>query len=419
MGVHVEQAWQQRAAGAVDDSRRVLGRRARGVDRRDAPLVDVDVGRLAERRGLRVEHADVPDQDRLGQRLRVLLRQLVEVFRLRILLDALELRCHALVTGDHQVAAADVDAGEQRHVVAGFEPDVVRLQPGSQDRKQRDVAFSARGPDARGREPFAPQLAARQRSEPPARFLRRAHDDGGRFRAAVARQVNGRFRQRLAAAFRRRLPARPLPGNRETLVEDRAVGRLAGLAVALEAAVGLQGNVLLDVRPAAVVAIGVAHVPAPVVLDHGLLRAGLLAGVQDVVVERRIGLRGAGDGERQAGDEFLHGDSPVSCQRISDTGIMPAALTSSKQRFEREVLAELVRALAHQVLEQELAGDVARAVARLAQVELLLEAEQVEVRAHPAARRPLDLEGLGLLRGRSRWPGRRARRGRVRRAGRA
>src|SRR5262249_44707414 len=61
-----------------------------------------------------------------------------------------------------------------------------------------------------------------------------------------------------------------------------------------------------------------------------------------------------------------------------------------------EGVAELVGPLAHQVLELNLAGDVARAVARLAQVELLLEAEEVEVGAHPAARGPLDLEGLGL-----------------------
>ncbi len=222
---------------------------------------------------------------------------------------------------------------KRRHAVAGLEPDVVRLQAGAQDRVERDRALRARGPDAGIRELLAAQLAARQRGQPAARLLRRAHDDGARFRAAVGRQVDGRSRQRLAAAFRGRLPARALARNREALVEDRAVGRPAGLAVAPEAAVGEERDVLLDVRPAAVVAVRVADVQAPVVLDHGLLRAGLLAGVQDVVIERRVGLRGAGDGECEAGDELLHGDSPVSCQWIMDTGIMPAPLTSSKYRL--------------------------------------------------------------------------------------
>ncbi len=38
--------------------------------------------------------------------------------------------------------------------------------------------------------------------------------------------------------------------------------------------------------------------------------------------------------------------------------------------------------------------DVAGAVARLPEIELLLEAKQVEIRTHPAARCPLHLEGL-------------------------
>src|SRR4029079_16854144 len=59
--------------------------------------------------------------------------------------------------------------------------------------------------------------------------------------------------------------------------------------------------------------------------------------------------------------------------------------------LQGEGVAELVGALAHQVLELDLAGEVARAVARRAQVELLLEAEQIEIGAHPAARGPFHL----------------------------
>ncbi len=80
---------------------------------------------------------------------------------------------------------------------------------------------------------------------------------------------------------------------------------------------------------------------------------------------------------------------PVSCQRMSDTGIRPVAFTSSNQRRSVKASPSWVGAIGHQPLEQVLAGHVARAVARLPQIELLLEAEQVEVRAHPAARRPL------------------------------
>src|SRR5262245_29331314 len=65
--------------------------------------------------------------------------------------------------------------------------------------------------------------------------------------------------------------------------------------------------------------------------------------------------------------------------------------------LQRERVAELLRARLHQLLEQVLAGDVARAVAGLAEIQLLLEAEQIQVRTHPAARRPLDLERLRVL----------------------
>ena len=89
---------------------------------------------------------------------------------------------------------------------------------------------------------------------------------------------------------------------------------------------------------------------------------------------------------------------PVSCQRMSETGMTPWASTSSKKLGQRELVAELTGlALRDQPLDQVLAGDVARAVAGLAQVELLLEAEQVEVLAHPAARRPVDVEVARLL----------------------
>src|SRR5688572_15755961 len=297
VGMHVEQARQQRTARAVDDRSRVLGGRSRGIDRRDAPLVHIDVGRFAEGLRLRVEHAHVPDEDRLRQVLRVLFREVLEVFRLRLPLQPFELRRHGLVAGDDHVAAADIDAGEERHGVAVLEPDVVRLQAAAQDGEERHRALRARGPDARIRELLAAQLTARQRGKLAARLLRRAHDDGARFRAAVSRQVYGRSRQCLAAALRGRLPARAPAGDRETLVEGRAVGRPAGLAVALEASVGLERDVLLDVRPAAVVAVRVADVNSSVVLYHGLLRAGFLAGMKDGVIERRVGLRGAGGGE--------------------------------------------------------------------------------------------------------------------------
>ena len=85
---------------------------------------------------------------------------------------------------------------------------------------------------------------------------------------------------------------------------------------------------------------------APVIADDRLLRAGLLAGMQHVVVECRVGVRGESSGECEAGDELFHvysvhfseadwsarfsSECPVSCQWIMGTGIKPAPFTSSK-----------------------------------------------------------------------------------------
>src|SRR6185312_3054120 len=86
------------------------------------------------------------------------------------------------------------------------------------------------------------------------------------------------------------------------------------------------------------------------------------------------------------------GELPANQRNRNDAG----GVDLLEPALQGEGVAELMGSLSHQILELNLAGDVARAVARLAQVELLLEAEEVEVGAHPAARGPFDLEGLGL-----------------------
>src|SRR5215210_2124295 len=86
------------------------------------------------------------------------------------------------------------------------------------------------------------------------------------------------------------------------------------------------------------------------------------------------------------------GELPANQRNRDD----PGGVDILEPALQGEGVAELMGPLAHQILELNLAGDVARAVARLAQVELLLEAEKVEVGAHPAAWGPFDLEGLGL-----------------------
>ena len=200
--VHVEKAGKQRASGAFDDRRGILGRRSGGVNGCDPPLVHVDVGRLTERLRLRIEHAHVLDQDRLCQLLDVLLREVLEVLRLRLLLQALELGGRALVARDDHVAAADVDAREERLAARALEPDVVGLEPRAQDCVERDLALQPRRPDARAGELLASKLAAWQRGQPPAGVLRRAHDDCVRFGAAVRRQIDRGAGQLLTAAFR-------------------------------------------------------------------------------------------------------------------------------------------------------------------------------------------------------------------------
>src|SRR5690349_2297984 len=62
-----------------------------------------------------------------------------------------------------------------------------------------------------------------------------------------------------------------------------------------------------------------------------------------------------------------------------------------------EILAQLLRALQPQLLDEIFAGDVAGAVTRLAKVEVLLESEQIERGAHPAARCPCNVEVRRLL----------------------
>ena len=74
---------------------------------------------------------------------------------------------------------------------------------------------------------------------------------------------------------------------------------------------------------------------------------------------------------------------------------MPAALISSITRCSVKRVAELPGALGDDLFHQPPAGDVAGAVARLPQVEVLLEAEQ-RVAPHPAARRPVDVNIGGL-----------------------
>src|SRR5688500_10041119 len=88
----------------------------------------------------------------------------------------------------------------------------------------------------------------------------------------------------------------------------------------------------------------------------------------------------------------IPGELPADQRNRDD----PGGVGLLEPALQGEGIAELMSPLAHQILELNLAGDVARAVARLAQVELLLEAKKVEVGAHPAAWGPFDLEGLGL-----------------------
>ena len=74
----------------------------------------------------------------------------------------------------------------------------------------------------------------------------------------------------------------------------------------------------------------------------------------------------------------------------------PAPFSSSKNP-RRVKVTPTAGAILDEFIDEGLAGDIARAVARLTQVELLFEAEQIQVRPHPPSGRPFDLKRLGLL----------------------
>ena len=76
---------------------------------------------------------------------------------------------------------------------------------------------------------------------------------------------------------------------------------------------------------------------------------------------------------------------------ISSNGTTPEAFNWRKKFRQSELLALLLLRegiLADQAVEFEFAGDVAGAVARLTQVQELLEGHEIALRVGPAARRP-------------------------------
>ena len=73
----------------------------------------------------------------------------------------------------------------------------------------------------------------------------------------------------------------------------------------------------------------------------------------------------------------------------------PAPFSSSKYRRTVKALPSWCAVL-DELIDQILARNVTGAVSRLAHIELLLEAQQIEVGPHPAARSSFHLISLGL-----------------------
>ena len=71
------------------------------------------------------------------------------------------------------------------------------------------------------------------------------------------------------------------------------------------------------------------------------------------------------------------GFSPVSSQRTSDNGNQAGGVEFVHEPLDRELVAELSPALGQQPLDLDLADDVAGAVRRLLQIEVLLDAHEV------------------------------------------
>ena len=64
----------------------------------------------------------------------------------------------------------------------------------------------------------------------------------------------------------------------------------------------------------------------------------------------------------------------------------PAASNSSMNCLHRESIAELPFAIGQQLLDLDLPGEIADAVARLLQIQVLLEAHEIALKAQPTAR---------------------------------
>ena len=258
MGVHVEQARQQRLAPAIDRLCHLPKIGSRGLDGRDASFEEIDVRRVAHRCRCSVEPAHIADHGHAAQGSRQLLLKSRQALALRLdlaLQQGVEMRFLPL----RQEPVAGPDLGEQGVLRVVAQPQVERIGAHAHQREQRHLNLLAAGRQRHLRQLFDAELAPGHRFGPQRGPLQeRAHQLGAECRAELHRQVQRARRRCLFALVHRGGPACHTAGRvaRKGLGDLTAEGRLAADPVAHRRALGVDAELFVHVGAAAVVAVG-------------------------------------------------------------------------------------------------------------------------------------------------------------------
>ena len=303
VAVHVEQPGQQRASTAVDHRRARREFRAGRSQRGDAAAVDVHVRRRRKARPLSVEHPHVAYQQQPVDAVPELFGQRVQQLVTRRDLKFEQPRHLRFAAGFDDVAPAGEELGEEapRRFVA--QPDELWKELDAADRDQRNIGVAGCVAQAHSGEPARLERTRRiRRATTVGRGEQDARGQPEHRRAAFERHVHRMQIVGGLAAVGHRGPARLAVAAAERFGQRRAERRLAAAAVVEQAAVGVDAQLFVQVRPAAVVAVRVVGDDVAVGFAGHAQRARRLALEADGVRRRR---RGSG---RWAGHQAARGD---------------------------------------------------------------------------------------------------------------
>ncbi len=253
--------------------------------------MNIDVPRRPELRVFGIEDACVADDNRLGQRMAHRRGEVVEALVVRFNLAAFQGCGQGFPARFDDLCPTGKDPSEKLKIGLARRPVVERLDFHSGQRIQRQVAGLALSLEMLVGDFLDRQLTARQcRKVPPRLQCHGPNDPHEDFRRRFHRYVGRWVRAVCAALIGKRLPFGVSVPAREGVVDRCSEGRFAFPRIAQQGAVWGEREFLLEIGPAAVVAIAVVDGDRTIVGDLSGLRLGRFALEEDGVARRASGL---------------------------------------------------------------------------------------------------------------------------------